>query len=168
MSTVYYRGGMLALLGDDRETNEMSFKPTNDRAFDEKTRYWGRVNDFNYSLPWEKVTCVVVGSNVGDKVFVDDNPQNEPLVHGRLSLQSDFTAELVATLAGGDGTDLIKIKPNSVLYVLPKVGGGSRLGVAGLSEELVLEDAWEDVALSLLSVGWLQHDPEASAGAIIQ
>jgi len=166
MSQVYFKEGMLVLLGDDRDKNEMSFKPTNDRAFDNKTRYWGRVNDFNYSLPWETVKCVVQAFNAGDAVWID-NPLSVPNAQVRLSTQINFNTDIVATLVG-DGNDMIRIDPKSVQSVVPDiVNGHTLIGIAGLDSPLTVIDGWVDLVTSLSIVGWLQLDPEPNVGAIL-
>jgi hypothetical protein len=64
-----FAGGMLLLVGDKSTGNEISFKP--DAAI--ITKYWGRVNEFNYSIDVGKITsCVIIADTAnGDKVWVD-------------------------------------------------------------------------------------------------
>lgn len=71
---VYFKNGNLILVGKTGEpnvVNEMSIKP-NTSVVNTTTRYWGRVNSFNYSLLASTVKSVIIIRKENDKVWVDN------------------------------------------------------------------------------------------------
>ena len=169
MSTVYFKNGMLLLLGDERTKNEMSFKPTNDRKFDDKTKYWGRVNDFNYSIPWATVTCVVIGYRpVKDQVWID-NPRQVPVVQASLNTTFEITPMIDLTPYEGDA-DKVYIRPSSVYAIIPGEGlllNKTVVYISDILEPLIVEENWSTVATKLIEAGWMQVDPAAYASATV-